>query len=410
MSSPRVIDLEEFQTRSLGLDDLSPEQGERIWRLFPKQVAVEFPSPKTGGAWQLKNLGWAGYLPIDATLGLLLTPKVPIANLFRMLEYAYDLKSLRFFDDAVLLSALEDAYGRLAEILAKRVLDRIRRGVYRAYEPRSARTAFVRGRIDTAQAIRAPWRVGLPCMYEEHTPDVEDNRLVAWTLEQILRSGICSPQALPVRRAHRILEAMSGDQRFSARNCVGRIYSRLNDDYLTLHALCRFFLEHTGPSHELGDRRMLPFVVDMDTLFEQFVVAWLREHLPPHLTLRSQEGISVSGEGSVRFRIDLSIQERATKRVLAVLDTKYKLGNKVASDDVAQVVTYAELKGTKTALLVYPRAVGDPFRGWVGQISVGTITFPLGSDLEAAGTGFLQEVIFSSNATQGLQAGSTASQ
>src|SRR3712207_5409588 len=134
MTGPRVLELVEFQPVNLTLDELSAGTGERIWREFGKQVMVEFPSPKTGGRWVLTNRGWAGYLPITAELGIRLAPKVPIGNLFRMLEYAFDLKSLRFFEDLVDLASLEDVYSRLAELLARRVLDRIRRGLYQAYE------------------------------------------------------------------------------------------------------------------------------------------------------------------------------------------------------------------------------------------------------------------------------------
>jgi deoxyribose-phosphate aldolase len=80
---------------------------------------------------------------------------------------------------------------------------------------------------------------------------------------------------------------------------------------------------------------------------------------------------------------------------LTALDTKYKVGDKVASEDVAQVVTYADLKGTRTALLVYPHVVDNRFHVSVGQIRVGTVAFPLGTDLEAAGTAFLNEVLAS---------------
>lgn len=394
MSEPTVIELAEFQPVRLPAGDLAYPLAERLWREHGKQVAVEFPSPKTGGAWQLTNQGYAGYLPLGTDVGLLLVPKVPVGNLFRMLAYAYDLTDLRFFDDLVGLASLRDAYEHLAVLLARRTLDRARKGLHRAYEPREGRLQHLRGRIDVGAASRAPWRVGLPSRYTEHTADVEDNQLLAWTLERIARSGVCTGPALRmVRRAHRTLHGSVAAQPFSARDAVGRRYTRLNADYATLHALCRFFLEHAGPTHELGAHRMLPFVVDMAALFERFVAAWLREHLPPHLTLHAQEAITVTEEGWVTFRIDLSIQDRAMKRVLAVLDTKYKGGTSVASDDVAQVVTYAELKRTKVALLVYPRTLPNPFQASIGRIRVGTVAFPLGADLEPAGVAFLREVI-----------------
>ena len=51
-----------------------------------------------------------------------------------------------------------------------------------------------------------------------------------------------------------------------ADRCVGRTYNRLNADYEPMHALCRFFLENSGPAHARGDRSMLPFLVNMPRL------------------------------------------------------------------------------------------------------------------------------------------------
>lgn len=386
MTSPRIIELIEFKRVLLPKAELSSELGEQIWRRFSKQVLVEFPSPKTGDQWQLTNQGWAGYLPVTAGFGLSLAPKLPIGNVFRMLEYAYDLRGLKFFDGLVDLASLQDVFGRLAELLAHRTLDRVRHGLHRAYEPRTGDLAFVKGRIDVPKAIRTPWRVTLPCTYTEHTADVSDNRLVGWTLERIARSGICTDKQLhTVRQAHRALQGVVRIQSFSARDCVRRTYTRLNDDYATLHALCRFFLEHTGPSHSVGDRRMLPFAVDLDSLFEQFVAAWLKIHLPQQFKLLVQETVAVAPEGDVSFRIDASIVDNATGITLCVMDTKYKSAHHVRSDDVAQVVAYAEIKGAPDAILIYPDEPTTPLFSSVGSIRVRTIPFSLAGDLDASG-------------------------
>jgi 5-methylcytosine-specific restriction enzyme subunit McrC len=184
---------------------------------------------------------------------------------------------------------------------------------------------------------------------------------------------------------------------FSGRDCVGRTYTRLNEDYATLHALCRFFLEHTGPSHELGDRSMLPFVVDMDVLFEQFVAAWLRAHLPPQMKLLVQETVTVVEDSQVRFRIDASIVDRSTNRVLCVLDTKYKSASRIRPDDVAQVVAYAEIKGTSEAVLVYPEDLPSPASANVGHIRVRTLAFALDGDLDSSGNSVLSVLTVSTN-------------
>ncbi len=68
-------------------------------------------------------------------------------------------------------------------------------------------------------------------------------------------------------------------------SCDGRTYNRLNADYEPMHALCRFFLNNSGPTHERGDRPMLPFLVNMSRQLPTLLVgvvegAPARRHLP----------------------------------------------------------------------------------------------------------------------------------
>lgn len=390
MSEPRVLDLVEFQTKTLDRDELDVATGERIWREFGKQVQIEFPSPKTDNRWQLTNQGFAGYLPVSPDVGVLLTPKVSLTNLFRMLAYAYNLKHLRFFDDLVELATLQDAYEQLALLLVERISDRARRGLYRTYRQEHRRLPYVRGRIDMAETLQRPWQVGLPCHYRIHTADVEDNQILFWTLETIIRSGVCRERALrTVRKTHRELQGTVSLIPFTGGQVAGRYYSRLNADYATLHALCRFFLEHSGPTHQLGDRKMIPFVVDMARLFERFVAAWLKENLPYDLILTPQERVTLGDEEDVEFRIDLVIRDRSSRQAICVADTKYKNSSHIAPDDVAQVVAYASVEDAGQAFLIYPEDVKTKLDVPLQHVRVRALGYPLVGNLQFQGERFL---------------------
>ena len=56
-----------------------------------------------------------------------------------MLEWAYNLGSFDLFDGEIQSDSLDDIYQMLAKILAKRVLDRGRKGLYREYQGRGER-------------------------------------------------------------------------------------------------------------------------------------------------------------------------------------------------------------------------------------------------------------------------------
>ncbi|MEL6178277.1 MAG: restriction endonuclease, partial [Myxococcota bacterium] len=218
------------------------------------------------------------------------------------------------------------------------------------------------------------------------TIDVEDNQLLAWTLYTIAHSGLCGSRSHTiVGRAWRTLRGSVTLKPFTAADCVQRSYHRMNQDYASLHALCRFFLAHSGPQHQRGDRPTLPFLVNMDRLFEQFVAEWLTCHLPGSLTVRAQQRVDVDRRTRVYFNIDLVLYDLNSSEVLAVLDTKYKDAERPASEDLAQIVAYAQSLGCRRALLIYPVMFEHDFVVQIGDVRIERAAFALDGDLERNG-------------------------
>jgi 5-methylcytosine-specific restriction enzyme subunit McrC len=178
-----ILHLTEYEPTRLAENVISNSLGETIWRNYSSQISIEFPTPKTDNQWQLTSQGWVGYIPCNYEYGISLKPKVDLRNIFGMLEYAYRLKSFSFLEGLFQCESLEEFYERIASILAHRVLDRGRKGFYRAYIPEIEHLPYLRGRMDIMNAIRKPWDYKLLCYYEEHTGDIGDNQILAWTLE-----------------------------------------------------------------------------------------------------------------------------------------------------------------------------------------------------------------------------------
>ncbi len=388
------IQLTEYEPAWFDSPAIPAEIGEALWRQYGNQVAVEFPSPKTGGRWRLMPQGWVGHIPLSSEFQFALRPKVALENLFRMLEYAYNLRSFYWLDGLVDCQSLAEFYERLAHILAKQVLQRGRRGLYRAYVPHTGRLPYLRGRLDTQHVARSPGQVGLRCRFQEHTADVAENQILAWTLFLIARSGLCSERVLPaVRRAYRALQGEAQLQPYSAQACVGRQYNRLNDDYRPMHALSRFFLEHSGPGHQPGNRQMLPFLVDMARLFELFVAEWLKAHPPGGLRVTAQERVHLGRSQSLHFVIDLVLSSAGSGRPHYVLDTKYKTPDKPSAEDVQQMISYAHTQGCSEAILIYPADLAQPFDAAIRGIRVRSLTFALTGNLEQAGQSFTAQLL-----------------
>jgi len=312
-----------------------------------------------------------------------------------MLEYAYGQQTFQILSSRYESESLEDMFERLAEVLARRVLRRCRDGLVRSYITETAELSVVRGNLNVRRMAQRPWDTRLECTYQEHTADIDDNQILAWTLFVIGRSGLCRPdRALPiVRQAFRQLQGAITLVPVTAADCVGRRYHRLNSDYAPLHALCRFLLAHSGPTHTLGDHTMLPFLVDMARLYEQFVVAWLRAHLPHHLTLTAQERYDIDRASGLVFAIDVVLRDAASGAVRCVVDTKYKRITTPSTDDIAQVVAYAKAMHCHDAVLAYPFSPTRPLDATIGDVRVRSVTFVLDQDVESAGAAFLSDLL-----------------
>jgi 5-methylcytosine-specific restriction enzyme subunit McrC len=395
---PRVIELTEYQTRSFARGELDEETARALHSNFGSQVCVEAPTFLNGNTWNLTAQGWVGYIPLTPEVHFSLAPKVPIHNLFGMLEYAYRLKGFKILKGLADSASIAELYDNLALILAKRILDRIKKGLYRSYLSQDDHLPYVRGRMDVLAHARDPVRVALPCHFEDQTSDLEDNQILLWTLTRVLQCGFCTDRTLPyVRKAHRTLQGFATTTPFAPSQCVDRLYSRLNEDYEPMHALCRFFLEHIGPTYQVGDRRMLPVLVDMEKLFEVFVVEWMKQHVSDRYTVRGQETIQMQIGQPVLIKLDIVVDDLLSGQTALVLDTKYKNPDQVALTDIHQVVSYAEAKHCRKAVLVYPAPSSKPIDGpWGANIYVKSHSFRLDGDLDEAGGDFLKQLSKSS--------------
>ncbi|NLD38444.1 MAG: restriction endonuclease [Desulfatiglans sp.] len=392
MSPHQTIELVEFETRYFQRSNLPEEEAQRIYIQYGDKVNVEWPTLKTQYKWRLTSLGWVGYIPLANYGGISLKPKVTLRNLFGMLEYAYDLKSFKLLEGHYESNSIRDFYERLATVLAERVLKRIRQGLYRTYIEEHTSLSFVRGKLDLGVLCSSPVRSRVVCYSEDHTLDIEDNQILAWTLHNIVRSGLLTREKpLNVaRKADRILRNSISLKCFTGIGCANRTYNRLNADYEILHKLCRFFLDNTGPTQDTGGHSMIPFLVDMAHLFELFVSRWLEEKIDSRYLVQRQESLYIGKQSTLRMQMDILISDRQSQKPLCVLDTKYKRDNSVSPSDYYQVVAYADAVSCQQAALIYPSESLVPFDAKPGGIRVRTIVFDLGTDLDDAGKKFIQ--------------------
>jgi 5-methylcytosine-specific restriction enzyme subunit McrC len=391
----RVIELREEQTLRLSAGAISDAELTEISR--GGKFDVEYPAAPNGHTLGIKSRGTVGHVPVGPALLLRVLPKVPVTNLFGMLEVAYDLKSFRLFDGETSVDTIDDVYERIVSILCQRVIDRARRGLFRDYLESNGEFSFLRGKIDPVATLLNVKR-GIPlisCSFDEQTEDLDDNRILLWTLRQVRRPALHQTK---IKReldlARRTLEGAVSHAEFSWRDCVSRFYHRLNDDYRVMHGLCRFILEQSGPDILEGDRTFVPFEVNMPRLFETFVGRWLQLHAPPDISVDYKRSFKLDAAGQLTMEVDIVLLDKGTRQPLVVLDTKYKAHELPSNADIYQITYYARELDVNNAVLVYPAPPGKEFTMMhAGNVRVTSAAFDIGAPLDQAGTSFLAAIL-----------------
>jgi 5-methylcytosine-specific restriction enzyme subunit McrC len=400
-----VFPLKEEQPLYIPKKDFDEATALRLHQEHRERIGIEFPNPLNDHCYVLRSKGCIGQIPISDDSLLQILPKVPIVNLFRMLEYAYNLKSFKFLEGITGVDSLNDLFEYLVSILAKRVLGRGRKGFYRCYIKEEQSLPYLRGRVLIMPSLRASMHgsARLECEYEEHTADIADNRILAWTMFLLPRFGLRREDVRrQVGQAYRALSGMVKITRMDACDCINLLYHRLNEDYRPMHGLCRFFLEHCGPGIKAGEHEFIPFVLNMPALFESFVAEWLRAKIPGYMHLTPQYQASLDESGVFSFRIDLILRDLSSENVMAVLDTKYKRNNDPEESDIQQIVAYAVRMNTKNAFLIYPSSTTRSVTLHVGHVCVRSLTFDVGIDPDEGGRLFLEKLIEKISADSGV--------
>ncbi len=388
-----IIELDEVNPSKIPEDRLDVETAKTLQHAHGKKISLEHNL--WDRSYTLRSNGYIGYIPVNDNCTIRIRPKVDINNVFRMLEYAYKLKSFEILEGLANVDSCEDFFERFVNVLARRILERNRKGLYSDYLEKWDSLPHLRGRTRILQTTVSMLKGSMAptCEFEEHTPDLAENQILLWTLYQLRQFQIKREDVKRVvRKAYRELVSKVSLNCIQPSDCINRFYNRLNEEYRPLHGLCRFFLEHIGPGIEPGSYDFLPFVIHMPSLFESFVAEWLRENVPTEYKVRKQHTATLDVEGKFQFRIDLVINDAVTGKTVCVLDTKYKDSPKPEESDICQVHTYAARMDTRKAYLIYP-TVTTRLETAIDDITVRSIVFDISQDPDKAGLVFLHELM-----------------
>ena len=356
----RLIELQEHSlTRGV---QLAGSEVQWLRRMVPSVRITS--SSKNSGNYDLKPRSTVGTVTVDG-LQIRIHPKLSVKRLLFLVAYSsrpnhWQAHLATFGEVDDLVEAV--AFGFVHQL--RRVL---RHGLLQGYRTRDETMPGLRGRLRAEDQIRRHQGRCPPAeaRYDEFSEDVLENQILSAALHSLRRLPIRS-QAL--RHNLRALEQTFtniSNTEFRPQGLPAIHPTPLNRRYLPALELALRILRSTSFDQQGTDIRARGFLIDMNGLFEEFVVTALREALgvpefsfPKHSRSR---GLTLDEAGKIPLYPDLTWWHGSRLRFVG--DAKYKITRgKGKREDLYQLLSYAIAAGLPEAWLIYAEGPPSPTR------------------------------------------------
>jgi 5-methylcytosine-specific restriction enzyme subunit McrC len=339
-----------------GPGTLLPLTGDQVAALLRVPGLVRL-SPASGGRWRLSGNQKVGLVRLPTPSGdaieLHLRPKLPVHNLLFLLTYSpHD----PWRPQTVTAAQAPNLLPALADLLARTARRTLEAGVLHGYRTIEEDLPLVRGRIRTADQMR---RTGLPLpvavRYDDHTPDIAENRILLAALHRAASLPGIPPRTTTALR--HLADHLSGVHLLPAGAPLPSwTPTRLNARYAPLLRLAELLLSDRSVQPEGAHATAVDgFVLDMRAVFERFLTLALGNALAQHgIRCAAQEQHHrLDTQGRVRMRPDLVLYRGG--RVVTVVDAKYATLDSSAAPTghLYQLLSYCTALGLRHGHLVY---------------------------------------------------------
>lgn len=351
------------------------------------------PSPGYEGYYHLTPGPWVGAVN-TTNLAIEIRPKFPISRMLFLLSYVLDPRQwqhnqFNVSEESSLLEAIIPAF-------VSQVSRAFRRGILQGYRPEEDALATVRGRMRFDDQVRNHFGLFPPVevRYDEFANDIDPNRLIKAAIECLGRIAIRSDAARGSLHAFDAALETVRLVHFDRWQIPSVAYTRLNQHYRPAVELARLILQSS--SFEVRNGRVVAstFLVNMNEVFEGFVVIALREALGLSARSFPREALGrllfLDAEGRIKLEPDLSWWEG--DMCVFVGDAKYKdAGTQgVVGGDLYQLLAYTTAAGLPGGLLIYASGSAPSITHHITRVNKDLQV--MGLDLSGAPDSILEQV------------------
>lgn len=330
-----------------------------VHRLVEARIVTAYPLGSD--RWELTAAAQVGVVQAGPVT-VWIQPKLPIARLMFLLGYTRRPGWRQ--DDTVAYDTVADLLPALARAFVDQADRALRPGLLQGYQELDDALPVLRGRLRESDQLRVRFGLAAPLLvrYDDYQADIPENQIVRGATDRLLRlPGIDATTRQRLRALRQVLADITAPA--PRRPLPAWRPTRLNARYHDILWLAELILAGNSIDHTPGHLHLHGFLVNMATVFEDFVTAALSAALVGQEgTCRAQDHLHLDDGDKITMRPDLVWYRGRTP--IAVIDAKYKAEKPSGFPDADyyQLLAYATALGLHDAHLVYAKGNEEPRR------------------------------------------------
>ena len=329
------------------------------------------------GVWTVTAGPHVGVLEVDG-VDVRIRPRISIARLVFLLGYASNPSAWR--DEPAGLDDQPDLWPAMAQVFIRRADKALERGLLQGYRTEESAELVLRGRFREAAQLRLHGGLAVPLevRFDEYDIDIAENRLLRAATERLVR--VPRVPVVAMHRLRHILSRLADVSRLvPGQPLPSTPTSRINARYQPALALARMILRSRSVDVLDSGVRATGFLVNMNTVFEDFVTVALTEALAPYGgRCVAQDRHVLDEDGLIKLRPDL-VRYGPTGRPIAVVDAKYKAETPAGYPyaDLYQLLAYCTTLHLPIGHLVYAEGELNDVRHQVRHAEIAIVQHAL---------------------------------
>ncbi|MBK8695355.1 MAG: hypothetical protein IPN17_24555 [Deltaproteobacteria bacterium] len=347
MAGPRTLRLREYD-RALSVE-LTPEE---VRVLRESRAELKVLATGIAGRYDIETAQHVGTI-VGSSLRVLIEPKISMSRALYLVGYATEAMRIgavtQLGQDADLLSAMQ--------VLFAEALDRaLYGGLVRDYRGHEEALVAPRGRIGIEALVTRRFGVFPPvdCAFDEYTVDTSPNRRLLAAARRMTRGML--GRSVAGERLRGLIGRFEGvaEPAFDPRHLPPVRLDRRAERYRPAVAFADLILRNASVELHHGYTDAIGFLVNMNVVFENFVVEALRRRLAVAGTRWTHHPAGLFLDEGRAFAVEPdALWTTADGRPLLVLDAKYKTTSQGVIQDAYQMLAYCTALGLSSGVLVY---------------------------------------------------------